>query len=78
MKLSKKLNIFTSTFDYYGDNTLLLFKEVVDNFANLPLMENELNDARFVNDTNRLYVWSGTEWIDQGVVFKSINGQYFA
>lgn len=42
------------------------FKEGVDTEANLPTVGNEVNDARITNDTGHLYVWNGTNWIDQG------------
>jgi len=44
----------------------LVFKESVANQAALPPSGNSLNDARITNDTGHLYIWDGTQWVDQG------------
>lgn len=42
------------------------FKPAVASFADLPLVGNIVNDARITNDTDHLYIWSGSAWVDQG------------
>ena len=54
MSISKKFNPFTGTFDYYQKNVLISFKNYVTNMIDLPLTGNNINDARFVSDTNKL------------------------
>jgi pectin methylesterase-like acyl-CoA thioesterase len=42
------------------------FKSGVPTYNDLPLEGNELNDARITNDNHHLYIWNGSEWVDQG------------
>jgi hypothetical protein len=60
------LNPFTGQLQLVNDAGLLFFKDSVSNVAALPVSGNTINDARIVNDTHNLYVWSGTSWINQG------------
>jgi len=69
MSLKKKFNPFTGNFDIYNDVTVLKFKEGVATQADLPSSGNEKNDARITNDNHHLYVWDGTQWVDQGDIF---------
>lgn len=67
-----KFNPFTMQLDYYEEASttpIVTFKTGVANVDALPLTGNTTNDARIVNDTHNLYVWSGTAWIDQGDIF---------
>lgn len=74
-----KLNTRTGAFNLVPTNQVVAFKSGVDTFANLPITGNEQNDARIVNDTHHLYVWSGTTWIDQGdlidLTWEAIDGK---
>jgi len=66
---NKKYNPFTGKLQFVLDSTSvdsLTFKAGVANVAALPSSGNTKNDARIVNDTHNLYVWSGTAWVDQG------------
>jgi len=49
-----------------GQRPAMTFKESVSNFAALPPSGNSLNDARITNDDGHLYIWDGTQWVDQG------------
>ena len=69
MSLKKKFNPFTGNFDIYNDVTVLKFKGGVATQADLPSSGNEKNDARITNDNHHLYVWDGTQWVDQGDIF---------
>ena len=62
----KKFNKFTQNFDLVNDAGLLFFREGVANAAALPPVGNVVNDARITNDNGHLYVWNGTNWVDQG------------
>ncbi|MHA1737415.1 MAG: LamG domain-containing protein [Candidatus Heimdallarchaeota archaeon] len=44
----------------------LSFKESVADQASLPSTGNDVNDARYSDDSHHLYVWDGASWIDQG------------
>lgn len=64
-KLIKGVNsdeITSSFIDAVG----LKFKEGVATVGDLPSSGNTENDARFVNDTQNLYIWDGSQWLDQG------------
>ena len=66
---NKKYNPFTGKLQFVRDSTSvdsLTFKAGVATVAALPSSGNTKNDARIVNDTHNLYVWSGTAWVDQG------------
>jgi hypothetical protein len=60
------VNPFTGQLQLVNDDGILFFKGCVANVAALPGTGNTKNDARIVNDTHHLYVWSGTAWVDQG------------
>ena len=49
--------------------TIVTFKDGVANAAALPLSGNTLNDGRITSDTNNLYVWDGTTWVNQGDLY---------
>jgi hypothetical protein len=49
--------------------TIVTFKSGVANAAALPLSGNILNDGRITSDTNNLYVWDGTTWVNQGDLY---------
>jgi hypothetical protein len=44
----------------------MTFKEAVATEGDLPSTGNNTNDARITNDTGHLYIWDGTQWVDQG------------
>ena len=44
----------------------LSWKPSVTTIGDLPAIGNIVNDARIVNDNKHLYIWDGTEWVDQG------------
>ena len=77
MSISKKFNPFTGTFDYYQKNVLISFKNYVTNMIDLPLTGNNINDARFVSNTNKLYIWDGAIWQYQGIMLGNTKGSYF-
>ena len=62
----QKLNPWTGQFNLVSSAKVLTFKESVSTFANLPTIGNTENDARITDDTGHLYVWDGSNWIDQG------------
>jgi hypothetical protein len=64
----QKFNKRTGMWNLVNDDGVLFFKDSVANFAALPAVGNTKNDARIVNDTHHMYVWSGTAWVDQGDV----------
>ncbi len=64
-----KLNPFTGLLQFVLDETSvdsLTFKSGVATVGDLPPAGNTKNDARITNDTGNLYVWDGSNWIDQG------------
>jgi len=64
-----KFNPFTKKLQWVtvgGSGSGLTFKESVPTYADLPATGNTENDARIVNDTQHLYVWNSSAWIDQG------------
>jgi len=73
MALKKKFNPLTGNFDIYNDVDILKFKEGVATQADLPTTGNEKNDARITSDNHHLYVWDGTQWVDQGDIFNVIS-----
>jgi len=52
-----KFNPFTKTLDITGE-ALIHLKDPVDTYNDLPIEGNSENDARFVKDTDDLYVWT--------------------
>jgi len=69
----QKINPRTGQFNLVPSNNVLTWKEGVASQANLPLAGNDLNDARLVNDTHHLYIWTKdapigllTDWKDEG------------
>jgi hypothetical protein len=72
-KYRAKLNPFTGQLQLVNDIGVLFFKESVPAYVNLPITGNTKNDARIVDDTGHLYVWSLdvpdgalTDWYDCG------------
>jgi len=72
-EFKQKFNPLTGSFNLIPTNIIVSFKVGVAAQANLPLTGNTKGDARLVNDTGHLYVWtieasSGllTDWIDAG------------
>ena len=53
-----RYNPISDTFDIVQDITLIHMKDAVDTYNDLPITGNSENDARFVKDTDILYVWS--------------------
>lgn len=69
----QKFNTRTGQFNLVPTNQALTWRAAVASQANLPLSGNVLYDARMVNDTQHLYIWSIesttgllTDWVDQG------------
>ena len=62
-------NPFSKSLQFVPSGTILTWKESVADFASLPTEGNTENDARIVSDTQNLYVWDGTQWVDQGDIF---------
>jgi hypothetical protein len=69
----QKVNPRTGQFNLVPSNNVLVWKASVASQTNLPLTGNVLYDARMVNDTQHLYVWTKdeptgllTDWADQG------------
>ena len=62
----QKINPRTGQFNLVPSNQVIMFKESVANAAALPAVGNSQNDARITDDTGHLYVWDGSNWIDQG------------
>ena len=62
------LNKRTGQHQLVNDDGILFFKASVANVAALPGTGNTKNDARIVNDSHNLYVWSGIAWVNQGDV----------
>jgi len=58
MGLRKVFNPFTQRFDIIQDLKTLTWRDPVDTYDDLPIEGNNENDARFVKDTDKLYVWS--------------------
>jgi len=61
-----RINRRTGQFNLVPSNAVIMFKESVATFADLPAVGNTQNDARITDDTGHLYVWDGSAWIDQG------------
>ena len=53
-----KYNPLSDNFDIVQDTALLHFKDPVASYSDLPITGNGENDARFVKDTDKLWVWS--------------------
>lgn len=64
--MGTKFNPFTGRLQWIFDGDLIVFKDGVASSINLPPTGNDKNDARFVEDTSHLWIWNGTQWIDQG------------
>ncbi len=80
MSLHKqKFNPISGSFNLVPTGTIITFKDGVANVVSLPVIGNILNDARIANDTGHLYVWDGTQWVDQGDIidlkWSSIDGK---
>lgn len=66
MALTVELNPFTGDLQLLSDGTALTFEAGVANAAALPLVGNDVNDARITNDDGHLWIWDGLVWVDQG------------
>jgi len=66
MALTVELNPFTGDLQLLNEGTALQFKAGVANYAALPSLGNDVNDARITNDDGHLYIWDGAMWVDQG------------
>jgi len=53
-----RFNPISGEFDIVQDLSLIHIKDPVDTYNDLPITANAENDARFVKDTDILYVWS--------------------
>jgi hypothetical protein len=62
----QKFNPLSGQFNLVSTATSMTFKEAVASEVNLPSTGNNTNDARITNDTGHLYIWDGTQWVDQG------------
>ena len=63
-----KINPRTGQFNLVNDDGILFFKASVDTELSLPGTGNNKNDARITNDTQNMYIWDGSSWINQGNV----------
>ena len=74
-----KYNPFSKTLQWVYDGGLVTFKDPVADEGSLPPSGNTKGDARFTNDTNNLYIWDGTQWVNQGTnltfTWDSIDGK---
>lgn len=74
-----KYNPFSKTLQWVYDGGLVTFKDPVVNESALPSSGNTKGDARFTDDTNNLYIWDGSQWINQGTnltfTWDSIDGK---
>lgn len=74
-----KFNPFTKKLQWIFDGGLVTFKDPVDTEIDLPSSGNTKGDARFTNDTNNLYIWDDSQWVNQGVnltfTWDSIDGK---
>ena len=59
----KDIDLEAYTFGLVGRTDITL-KGIVDDFANLPLTGNTLDDAYYVRNgiTNWMYIWNGAAW----------------
>lgn len=62
----QKFNPISGQFNLVSSAVVMTFKEGVANQAALPPTGNSIGDARITNDDGHLYVWDGTQWVDQG------------
>lgn len=58
MAYKRIFNPFTKKFDIVQNLSTLTWKDPVDTYEDLPTTGNNENDARFVRDTDKLYVWT--------------------
>jgi len=74
-----KYNPFSKTLQWVFDGGLVTFKDPVATIGDLPDSGNSKNDARFTDDTNNLYIWNNSQWINQGTnltfTWDSIDGK---
>lgn len=61
-----KYNPFSKKLQWVYDGGLVTFKDPVATEGDLPSSGNTKGDARFTDDTNQLYIWDGTQWVNQG------------
>lgn len=62
----QKYNPVSKQFNLVSSATVMVFKDGVATASALPPSGNSIGDARIANDTGHLYVWDGTQWVDQG------------
>jgi hypothetical protein len=62
----QKFNPLSAQFNLVPTSTAIVFKEAVASVSNLPPTGNTQGDARFTTDTGHLYIWDGSQWLDQG------------
>jgi hypothetical protein len=62
----QKFNPLSGQFNLVSSSTVMTFKDAVATESALPPTGNTQGDARFASDTGHLYVWDGTQWVDQG------------
>ena len=61
-----KYNPFSKKLQWVFDGGIVTFKDPVASEENLPSSGNSKGDARFTDDTNNLYIWDGSQWVNQG------------
>jgi len=66
-------------FSLVPSSTIVTFKEAVANSSLLPLSGNTVYDGRITSDDGHLWIWDGTQWLDQGDIidteWASISGK---
>lgn len=58
MSYNRVYNPFTKKFDIVQNLATLTWRDPVDTYNDLPITGNNENDARFVKDTDKMYVWT--------------------
>jgi hypothetical protein len=70
----QKFNPVTAQLNLVPTSTAITFKDAVDSSSNLPPTGNTQGDGRFTTDTGHLYIWDGTQWVDQGDIIDYPSG----
>jgi hypothetical protein len=70
----QKFNAVAGQFNLVPTTTAITFKDAVDSVSNLPPTGNVQGDGRFTTDTGHLYIWDGTQWVDQGDIIDYPSG----
>jgi hypothetical protein len=63
-----KLNVFTGKLQLVPSGTVLTFKEAVADSDALPTDGNLVNEARVTLDNSHIWIWDGSQWVDQGAL----------